>query len=95
MDKRIFAFFERDRRAPNERFAFFFRGRKRVAETFDRVGVCKNKIDRKTNFSTLTDIIEPRAMGMAWLMVSTQALLAAGFAIALRLRQPLLSGAPA
>ena len=44
---------------------------------------------------TLMLVIEPRAMGMAWLMVSTQALLAAGFAIALRLRQPLLSGAPA
>jgi PST family polysaccharide transporter len=32
-------------------------------------------------------VIEPRATGMAWLMVATQALLAAGFAIALRFRQ--------
>jgi O-antigen/teichoic acid export membrane protein len=31
-------------------------------------------------------LIQPRATGMAWLMVATQALLAAGFAFALRLR---------
>lgn len=33
--------------------------------------------------------LEPREAGMAWLMVATQALLAAGFAAALHFRQPL------
>ncbi len=40
-------------------------------------------------------VIEPRAAGMAWLMVATQALLALGFACALRLRPPLVLGNPA
>src|SRR5207247_7165953 len=56
----ILAFFQRDRRAPNQRLVFVFRRREGIAETLDRVSVGKHEINGKSDLEPLDCFVESR-----------------------------------
>src|SRR5256885_9094680 len=55
----VLAFLEWNGGTPHERFIFLFRCRKRIAEPFESIGICKDQVYGEPYFKSLDSLVEP------------------------------------